>query len=223
MARTEHGISLSSPRLQPGSKFRQSKRGFDTGSRTYAIDTSMYEARVYSIGRSDPEGIHPTMFIQSIDKEERELGVTFFTINLEGIIKRDGESGVLRARDRQVQSQPADITTTARVAGDLTRITYRAYELVVTDVYVTDEQPNLGRIGKQESPPGFEPIGIDTAALSAVAGVQSSDYGWRVENLQYTEAGLSETSRTVMYEVTETFRFRPPPVRIKTFIIAANF
>lgn len=221
MARTEHG-SVTSPKLQPGSKFRQGKRGFDTGSRTYAIDTDLYEDRVYSVGQPDPEGVHPSMFIQSIDKEERELGLTYFTINLEGLISSlSGRSGVLRSRDRQVQTQPADNTVTKRIQGNLVRVTYRAYEIVVTDVFVTDEQPDLSRISAQLPPPGFYPLGVNTTALSTVVGVEATDYGWRLENIQYAEAGLSDSATTVMFEVTETYRFRPPPTRIKTFIVAS--
>jgi hypothetical protein len=215
MARKDHGISLTSPRLQPGSKFTNNRQGFDTGSRTYIID-NQYANRIYRVGGPDPEGVYPSMYIQSVDQNERELGVIEFTLNFEGLIFPEGDSGVIRSRNRSVRAAPAEFTLPVRILGSLTRVTYRAYEIIVTDVLVQDTAPNLRDIGKKIEPPNFK-AAIELN-LSAVTGADPADYGWRLEDIQYTEAGLSESSETILYEITEVYRFRQPPIRIKALL-----
>jgi hypothetical protein len=148
------------------------------------------------------------------------LGITEYTLNFEGLIILEGDEGVLKSRQRSVDTQPAELNTVVQAFGKVLRVTYRAYEIIVTDVFVSGQTPDLSEIGKQIEPPGFSARGVDTNLADLGASyIQPGDYGWRVENIQYREAGLSDTAESILFEVTNTHRFRPAPKRIKSFQI----
>lgn len=203
MPRTDHGLNLRMPVLQPGSNFVQTQSGFDTGRRVFKLDER--DIALYTPDLETPDtnirwrtrngtanGTYPYMFVSSTSAGEGENGIVELTVNYLGLIKRTP----LKRAYETLQTQTTPVVSNAfsnRIAISTP---------IVNRIYVSTEKPDPAQPGKKSVPPGW-PKNIEfDLDISGIPIPNNSFAYWILRERSHKQAGgLYEVTDQHVYEV----------------------
>lgn len=194
MARTDHGLDLSTGLvLQPGSRFKRTRSGFDTGTRIYKCDRSVTELLAPRVGDSDlilAGGRHARMFVDDVDIAEGTNEIDTLTIAFLGLIGAGGKGAIISGSTNTNQFMVGQF-----VVSDTTPS--------ISVAYVQEDAPDPWEAGQPSEPPigqlpeeGYRPHYF-TSAVSYPPPVYQ---GWVLNGRTFRQAGP-------LWEVTDTFEY----------------
>lgn len=199
MARTDQGDELRELKLQAGSNFKRTRRGLDTGSRTWKIDTEYAEEKAPQPG--DADRVHKTMFVDEVDMEHEENGVTTITATYLGLMnpKRPKPDEIVENADGE------QVTTKPR--GRQRFIQYFRPIPRVTVTYVRAKKESVMEVGRQMKPP--VDYGTDRKKGYEADFVPEGEHlvfmGWILKSREVRAAGMGKKGS--VFEMTDVFTY----------------
>lgn len=207
MARTDTGLSLATPVLKPGStSFTLTEAGFDTGSRTFTIDSASLDLAIPELDRADTDlrwtdrasstvrGRFGTMYVVGVTNiTENGNGLCEYTVNFHGLIKRQ------KRIFETVQTQ------TVPFRGEFSgNQTYGYYDSlpVVTQTRVSNEEPIASQLGDNIIPFGWVEPNPPAWVINGVTIPAIKSSRWVLREREYRRAGpLVEVREQYIYEI----------------------
>lgn len=215
MSRRDHGLDLREPVLQPGSsRFEVTASGFDTGERTFVVDSEYYAQVVPERDTPDTKvrwrdasgvrsGTHARMYVDTVSILEERNGQTRYTVRYLGMIGRNKPDDI--TEDTELGQYRARVSRKIIVVGNAYM---KAYESTptVTHVYVTKTQPLGDQVGAQLFPPRSNPSSKEAIkrTRSYVSAIRDDDdilfEGWILRSRAVRQRGS-------MYEVRDVYSY----------------
>jgi len=189
------GTSISAiAKEQPGATFTAQRYGFDTGTRTFRVDSARSLAKLPQVGKADTT--HTRMFVTSVQIVKGAASITTATVNYEGLIYRTKRDHYEVSTEVEIFSDLPVVSGVAIAAN----VRWHRSLPRVTHVYVTEKYPNQLDVGVPKDPPRYADGIANFYASQWRLGFYTIFKGWMLRSRSVRESGP-------LFEVTDSYAY----------------